>query len=118
MVECRSPFSTLHQLPPSPKWIDVSVVAYTPPVTTLRLWFDQPMDEVEFPGPGDWRIVIDGVVKPCSDQYFYNAFQLHLEYIGLAPTFQGSVEQISTDPLLHGINGAICRHPQFVSFFP
>ena len=80
--------------------------------------FDQAMDQVAFPGPSGWELIVDSVVVPVVDQYFNTATQLELEYTGGAPQVNASLEQIGVDPLLHGLNGAICRPPQFEVWHP
>jgi len=80
--------------------------------------FDQAMDQVTFPGPSGWELIIDSAECPVVDQYFNTATELELEYIGAAPQVGASLRQVGVDPLLHGLNGAIVRPPQFEVWHP
>ncbi|MCK5615282.1 hypothetical protein KAR91_76165 [Candidatus Pacearchaeota archaeon] len=80
--------------------------------------FDQDMDQAAMPGPSGWDLIVDSSPCPVVDQYFNSATELELEYTGAAPQVSASLEQIGVDPLLHGVNGAIVRPPQFEVWYP
>ena len=114
MGDSRSPSGLTPFAPPSPMAVSHS---YTPPLTTVDIIFDKPMDQTVLPALTSFELVIDGTPQTPATRVWQDAVTLAFTW-AVPPPATGVWNQIAVDTNLRGLDQSLVKLPQTQDFHP
>lgn len=105
--DCPICFGPKALLPLSPLFLSATW-SFSVGITDVFLTFDQTMDEATSPGAASFELVVNGTIRTLAPVVWVSGNRLRLQTLaGAGPSTSLTVELITVDDRLKGVNGAV-----------